>query len=212
VKNRTLLCADDSPTIQKVVKLTFPEDDVKVVCVSDGDTAIRKYRELKPDLVLLDASIPVRDGYEVCEYIKRQTEGKAPPVVLLSSALEEFDSTRARQALADAFMAKPFHSNVLREKVHSLLGGPASSALPRREEPFSAMIDAEHPVQGGQEDKPDGAAHRPAAPAADPTLSAGDLDTIVKRLAEIVTPRLIEELSWEILPDLVEREIRRRLG
>ena len=61
----TLLLADDSPTIQRVIELTFAEEDVRVVVVSDGDAAIAHIEEQPPDIVLADVNMPCKDGYEV---------------------------------------------------------------------------------------------------------------------------------------------------
>ena len=67
---KTLLLADDSVTIQKVVGITFANEDVHLVTAPDGDDALRKARELKPDLVMADIGMPGLDGYELCAAIR----------------------------------------------------------------------------------------------------------------------------------------------
>ena len=67
---RTLLLADDSVTIQRVIELTFADEDIHVVAVSDGDEAIAVLDKTPPDIVLADVGMPGRNGYEVARHIK----------------------------------------------------------------------------------------------------------------------------------------------
>ena len=60
-----LLLADDSVTIQRVIELTFADEDVQVVAVGDGEQAIARMRRERPDIVLADIGMPERDGYDV---------------------------------------------------------------------------------------------------------------------------------------------------
>jgi len=65
----TLLLADDSVTIQRVIELTFADEDVAVTAVGDGRQAIDRLRTVRPDIVLADVGMPERDGYEVASFI-----------------------------------------------------------------------------------------------------------------------------------------------
>ena len=67
---KTLLLADDSVTIQKVVGISFANEDVVLLTVDNGDDAVARAREARPDLVLADVVMPGKNGYEVCEAIK----------------------------------------------------------------------------------------------------------------------------------------------
>ena len=71
MSKRKLLLADDSITIQKVVNLTFADEGIEVTAVSDGDTAMEKFVENTPDLVMVDVNMPGLDGYRICEIIKQ---------------------------------------------------------------------------------------------------------------------------------------------
>jgi len=62
--SRTILLADDSLTIQKVVELTFTDTEYEVVAVSSGDDLLQRLPEVRPDLVICDVIMPGRDGYE----------------------------------------------------------------------------------------------------------------------------------------------------
>src|SRR5512144_764650 len=120
-----LLLADDSITIQKVVGIIFASEDYELAIVNNGDAALAKAREIMPDVLLVDAVMPGKTGYEVCEEIRRDPALKGTPILLLTGAFEPFDEGKARQSGADDFISKPFESQHLIEKVISLaeLGG-----------------------------------------------------------------------------------------
>src|SRR5258706_2540114 len=85
----TLLLADDSVTIQRVIELTFADEDVQVIAVSDGDQAIERLdRAAPPDIVLADIGMPGKNGYEVAQYIRQTPRLSHIPVMLLTQAFE----------------------------------------------------------------------------------------------------------------------------
>ncbi|HJU55013.1 MAG TPA: response regulator [Pyrinomonadaceae bacterium] len=128
VTGRKLLLADDSATIQKVVDLTFSDEGLEVVTVSDGRQAIEKLDEVLPDIVLADIFMPGMNGYEVCEYIKRTERFSHIPVMLLVGSFEPFDEAEARRVGADDYLTKPFQSiRTLIGKVGGLLSGGGSN-------------------------------------------------------------------------------------
>ncbi|HEX7956281.1 MAG TPA: response regulator, partial [Pyrinomonadaceae bacterium] len=120
-----LLLADDSPTIRKVVSLTFGDEGMEVVTVGDGAGALRALAEdPPPDLLLADVVMPGPDGYELCERVKRDERLGHVPVVLLVGTFEPFNEAEARRVGADTVLTKPFQSiRDLVSKVGSLLGG-----------------------------------------------------------------------------------------
>src|SRR5712691_12243169 len=119
---QTLLLADDSVTIQRVIELTFADEDVKVVAVSDGDQAIERLEAASPpDIVLADIGMPGKNGYEVAQYIKRSPKLARIPVVLLTGAFEPVDQARAAEAGCDGILAKPFEPQLVIMRVKDLL-------------------------------------------------------------------------------------------
>ena len=120
---RTILLADDSVTIQKVVELTFMDQDYEIVAVSDGSAAVAKLPDLKPDLLIADVHMPGADGYEVC----RRSKATHPdvPVLLLVGTFEHFDEAAAAAAGADSHLKKPFDSQDLLHQVEALISGAA---------------------------------------------------------------------------------------
>lgn len=125
-KQRKLLLADDSVTIQKVVNLTFADEGIEVVAVGDGDAAMEKFVEFAPDLMLVDVNMPGMDGYRICEMIKQDAETAHIPVILLVGSFEPFDEEEAHRVGADGYLTKPFQSiRQLVGKVTSLLDSAA---------------------------------------------------------------------------------------
>jgi CheY-like chemotaxis protein len=104
----TILVADDNSNIQKMVSLVFEEKGISVVAVGNGEAACRKVPEVKPDLVLADVFMPVRNGYEVCEFVKRDPLSAHTPVILLVGAFDPLDEKEARRVGADGVLKKPF--------------------------------------------------------------------------------------------------------
>ena len=117
----TILLADDSITIQKIVNLTFSGEGIDVVTVGNGEAAVKKLHELRPALVLADIFMPGKNGYEVCDYIKNDPTLSATPVILLVGAFEPFDSGEAARVRADGHLTKPFEIKVLISAVNSLI-------------------------------------------------------------------------------------------
>ena len=121
---RKLLLADDSPTIQKVIELTFADEGVEVISVASGAEALEKLAENKPDVVLADAFMPPPNGYEICKYVKENAELKHIPVMLLVGSFEPFDEAEARRVGADEILTKPFQSiRRLIDRVGGLVSG-----------------------------------------------------------------------------------------
>jgi len=126
---KTLLVADDSLTIRKVIGMVLALEDFQITAVDNGIDAIARAREMRPDLVIADVLMPGRSGYEVCETLKADGGTSSIPVLLLSGNFEPFDEARARAARADAHLNKPFESQAFLDRVRSLLGLPAGQPM-----------------------------------------------------------------------------------
>ncbi|HEX2486131.1 MAG TPA: response regulator [Myxococcota bacterium] len=127
---KTLLLADDSVTIQKVVGISFANEDIVLLTVDNGDDAIARAREARPDVVLADVVMPGKNGYEVCQAIKSDPALAATPVLLLTGTFEAFDEQRAARAGADGHITKPFEAQSLVDKVNALLARAGVAAAP----------------------------------------------------------------------------------
>jgi CheY-like chemotaxis protein len=165
-----LLLADDSVTIQKVIELTFADEDVTVVAVGDGDTAIARLSAESFDVVLADVGMPGRDGYQVAEFL-RERPGPKVPVLLLTGAFDNADPARVTACGASAVLAKPFEPQVLVTKVRALLAGPSASPA------TASAASAEHT------EPPTPVAEPPTAPTAErKSEKAPSVDDYFERL------------------------------
>src|SRR6476619_3585782 len=117
-----LLLADDSVTIQRVIELTFADEDVEVTAVGDGQLAVERLDAERFDIVLADVDMPKRDGYEVAAYVKSRPKLAHIPVVLLTGAFEPIDQARADAAGSSDVLAKPFEPQMVINRVKQLLG------------------------------------------------------------------------------------------
>jgi len=130
--SRRILLADDSVTIQKVIELTFMDDDYEVKAVSNGDEALAILAASRFDFVIADVHMPGANGFEVC----RQAKLLRPniPVLLLVGTFEPFDEAQSKVVGADAVLKKPFDSQELLQRVQQLMGpleaAPAAAAAP----------------------------------------------------------------------------------
>ena len=165
-----LLLADDSITIQRVIELTFAEEDVQVLAVGDGKHAIDRIQAERPDIVLADVGMPERDGYEVAAFIKGNPQLSHIPVLLLTGAFEPIDESRARAVGCDGVLVKPFEPQMVINRVKDLLAGRRTGA--------PGTVGS--PAPAGAPSAPEHDVRRPAA--ADPSKPADSLEDYFDRL------------------------------
>ena len=148
-----ILVADDNSNIQKMVSLALKDQGIDVVAVGNGEAAVRKIADVRPDLVLADVFMPVRNGYEVCQFVKMDSALSHIPVILLVGAFDPLDEQEAQRVGADCVLKKPFiPPDPLISMVKSALqragAGHASApaAKPAEAEPFGAkeMLTPSH--------------------------------------------------------------------
>src|ERR1700744_1844808 len=113
-----------------MVTLSLKDVGIDVVAVPNGEAAVRKLTDSNLDLVLADIFMPVRSGYEVCEYIKNDSRYCHLPVVLLVGAFDPLDEREAQRVGADGILKKPFvPPDPLINMIKSLLAKSASERL-----------------------------------------------------------------------------------
>jgi CheY-like chemotaxis protein len=166
-----LLLADDSVTIQRVIELTFADEDIQVSAVGDGKKAIAAIQADRPDIVLADVGMPERDGYEVAAFVKTNSELAHIPVLLLTGAFEPIDEARARAVGCDGVLVKPFEPQMVINRVKDLLAG-------RRPAGLWATAAAPHGTRPSSTPAGDARGPAPQAPAA----PAGSLEDYFDRL------------------------------
>jgi CheY-like chemotaxis protein len=136
-----LLLADDSVTIQKVIELTFADENISVVAVSDGAAAIARLEAEPFDIVLADVGMPGKSGFEVAAFLRDRPAGRIP-VILLTGAFDPIDEAQVAAVGASAVLAKPFEPQVLVTRVRELLERGATGAPA----PAVAQRDAANPA------------------------------------------------------------------
>ena len=126
-----ILLADDSVTIQKVIELTFMDEDYEVTTAGDGEEALDRLEQMSPDVVIADVHMPNASGFDVAKRSKQLHPGT--PVLLLVGTFEPFDEDDYAASGAESYLKKPFDSQELLQRVGELLessaaGGQAASA------------------------------------------------------------------------------------
>ena len=121
-----VLVADDSVTIQKVIELTLARAGVELVQAQSAEEAMRKAKESKPDLMLIDHSMPDQSGQELCAALRQDPQLKDVPIILMVAASAAIDEAEGRRAGATAVVTKPFESQTLIDKVKQLLRVPVT--------------------------------------------------------------------------------------
>ena len=152
-----ILLADDSPHAQRMGERILSEEGYEVVTVSDGDSALIRLEDVDPDVVLADAIMPKRSGYEICQFIKMSPRHRRTRVLITIGALESLDDEMVSRIQSDGVLKKPFEASVLLATIKPLADAaaaersagpatpPAPSAvrLPTESRPIVAVIDPE---------------------------------------------------------------------
>ncbi|MBI5305069.1 MAG: response regulator transcription factor [Chloroflexi bacterium] len=125
--SRKILIVDDEPLIVDSVKYGLEKEGFTMVAAYDGEQALEKFRDEKPDLVLLDVLLPKRDGWEVCRTIRAESR---VPIVMLTARTEETDRVLGLEMGADDYLAKPFGMRELIARVRAALRRATEYAEP----------------------------------------------------------------------------------
>jgi DNA-binding response OmpR family regulator len=118
-----VLIADDEPNIVASLEFLMEQAGFEVKVAPDGAAALALVASFRPDLVLLDVMMPVKNGYEVCQHLKSDPATRAVKVVLLSAKGRDVEVAKGLELGADAYVTKPFSTRELVAKVQELLGG-----------------------------------------------------------------------------------------
>lgn len=110
---KRVLLADDSVAARRSIQTMLEMAGIDVVAVGNGDLALSRIDEVTPQMVLLDAIMPGRSGYEVCAEIKADPARASLPVLLVTTEFEPFDERAAAEAGADGHLVKPFDAEAI---------------------------------------------------------------------------------------------------
>ncbi len=118
---KKILIVDDEPDMMAPLKFRLEEIKYEVIMASDGEEGLKKAREEKPDLIILDLILPKINGYDVCRKLKLDEEYKNIPVIMFTALHQQSDIRFGFAQGADAYVAKPFESKMLMDKISELL-------------------------------------------------------------------------------------------
>ncbi len=123
-----ILIADDNPHARHMAEAVLAPEGHRVSGVSDGEAALRRIQDAKPDLVLLDTKMPRADGLAVCRGIRSDPGLVDVRLVMLAGPLDPLDREGAAAAGFDAVLQKPLDADGLLKTVNELLGGRRKDA------------------------------------------------------------------------------------
>jgi two-component system, OmpR family, alkaline phosphatase synthesis response regulator PhoP len=123
---KKVLIVDDEQNIVISLEFLMKREGFEVFVAGDGDAALEKAIEQKPDLILLDVMLPKKNGFEVCQQIRATPELQETKVIMLTAKGRDTEVTKGLALGADAYMTKPFSTKELLAQVKTMLGVVAS--------------------------------------------------------------------------------------
>lgn len=125
--NEKILVVDDDVNICELLRLYLEKEGYTVSIVNDGESAVKSFGEIQPDLMLLDIMLPRLDGWQVCREIRKFSD---KPIIMLTAKGETFDKVLGLELGADDYVVKPFDAKEVVARVKAVLR--RSAALRRR--------------------------------------------------------------------------------
>lgn len=125
--NEKILVVDDDVNICELLRLYLEKEGYTVSIVNDGESAVKSFGEIQPDLMLLDIMLPRLDGWQVCREVRKFSD---KPIIMLTAKGETFDKVLGLELGADDYVVKPFDAKEVAARVKAVLrrsaGGPAT--------------------------------------------------------------------------------------
>jgi two-component system alkaline phosphatase synthesis response regulator PhoP len=126
-----VLIVEDEQGVVHLLRSRLEPEGFQVIAANNGQEGLRAVTEARPDLVILDLTLPGLDGFEVCRRIRRQPETARLPILVLSGRAEEVDKVVMLELGADDYVTKPFNTKELVARVKTLLRRVSTPPLPR---------------------------------------------------------------------------------
>lgn len=121
MSGKKILLVDDEPHVIRSLKFVLEKQGYETDFADNGEDAVNKVREFRPDLILLDIMMPKKDGYDVCQEIKNDPDLKDTYVIILTAKGQERDRIKAFESHADEYITKPFSPSGLLSRLKELL-------------------------------------------------------------------------------------------
>lgn len=119
-KGKKILIADDEPDILEIVHYNLKQEGYEVYTAKDGDDALTKAKQIKPDLIILDIMMPRKTGVEVCNILRTQPSFKDTLIIFLTALSDESSQIQGLDSGADDYVNKPISTKVLVSRVNAL--------------------------------------------------------------------------------------------
>ena len=119
-KGKKILIADDEPDILEIVQYNLKHEGYEVYTARDGDDALTKAKQVKPDLIILDIMMPKKTGVEVCSILRTQPAFKDTLIIFLTALSDESSQIKGLDTGADDYVNKPISTKVLVSRVNAL--------------------------------------------------------------------------------------------
>ena len=116
-----ILLADDSSHAQRMGERILREEGFEVVSLTDGETVVLRLEDADPDVILADAFLPGKSGFEICRFVKSHPKHRHVRVVMTAGLLEPFDEQEAARAGCDGILKKPFEASLLVDTIKPLV-------------------------------------------------------------------------------------------
>jgi len=106
---KKILVVDDEKHIVRLVQVNLERAGYEVITAYDGDEALKKVKEERPDLIVLDVMMPKMDGFEVMKHLKADPTTRDIPVIMLTAKAQDTDVFKGWQSGVDCYLTKPFN-------------------------------------------------------------------------------------------------------
>ena len=117
---KRILIADDEPDILEIINYNLQINGYEVETAKDGDQALQKAKQFKPDLIILDIMMPKKNGIEVCKILRSQPEFKNTIIIFLTALNDELSHVKGLEFGADDFISKPVSPKIVLSKVNAM--------------------------------------------------------------------------------------------
>lgn len=136
-KNKVLI-VDDEANICELIRLYVEKEGYNAIIATDGAKAVEKFMQEKPDMVLLDIMLPVKDGWQVCREIRAVSD---TPIIMLTAKGETFDKVLGLELGADDYIVKPFEPKELVARMKAVLRRTEARTAPQEERGNELVFD-----------------------------------------------------------------------
>jgi two-component system alkaline phosphatase synthesis response regulator PhoP len=119
-KTNKVLVADDEADIREIIEYNLIREGYQVQTAKDGNEALTKARSFKPDLIILDIMMPYKNGVEVCEILRSQSDFQQTMIIFLTARSDESSQIKGLETGADDYISKPVSPKVLMSRVNAI--------------------------------------------------------------------------------------------